>query len=281
VISTFALINLKDLKMTNQNALSPLSVGKRKRFALFALAGTAMLGFAGYGISTGLSTNASAATAPSALVPAAARASAEHPKVVELYQSQGCSSCPPANANINAIADRPDLLVLSFAVTYWDYLGWKDNFASPANTARQRDYAHSGRSDGVYTPQVVVNGSRAIVGANRGELDRLIAGSAAPVNGPTIALRGGKVQVGAAKSSDIVWLVRYDPAVRLVAIKAGENDGRKLPHRNIVRQLVRLGNTGQQAQNFNLPAASEPSLDTAVLVQDGTGGPIVAARRIG
>ncbi|HEX4270012.1 MAG TPA: DUF1223 domain-containing protein, partial [Rhizomicrobium sp.] len=78
--------------------------------------------------------------------------------VVELFQSQGCSDCPPANANVMALSSRRDLLTLSFGVTYWDYLGWKDTFASPQYTARQWDYAHAFHHSEVYTPQVVVNG---------------------------------------------------------------------------------------------------------------------------
>ncbi len=99
--------------------------------------------------------------------------------VVELFQSQGCSSCPPANANVNALAKRPGILALSFAVIYWDHLGWKDRFAQPAFTQRQRDYAKSGRSDGVYTPQVVINGSRALVGASAATLGKAIRAAGA------------------------------------------------------------------------------------------------------
>jgi hypothetical protein len=83
---------------------------------------------------------------------------AAHPTMVELIQSQGCSSCPPANANVVAISDRPDLLTLSWQVTYWDQLGWKDTFGSPVYTARQWNYAHSLHRGEVATPQVVVNG---------------------------------------------------------------------------------------------------------------------------
>src|SRR5580693_943584 len=95
---------------------------------------------------------------------AARAADLAHPVVVELFQSQGCSSCPPANANVMAIADRPDVLALSFGVTYWDSLGWKDTFASPKFTARQWDYAHGLGHSNVFTPQVVINGRRDGVG---------------------------------------------------------------------------------------------------------------------
>ncbi|MEN3177307.1 DUF1223 domain-containing protein [Gluconobacter sp. OJA] len=90
-------------------------------------------------------------------VPAMA-ADPDHPTVVELFQSQGCSSCPPANANLLALSDRPDLLTLSWEVTYWDDLGWKDTFSAPAFTARQWDYAHAFHRREVFTPEIVVNG---------------------------------------------------------------------------------------------------------------------------
>src|SRR5271163_5076167 len=95
--------------------------------------------------------------------------------VVELFQSQGCSSCLPTNANVIALSDRSDLLTLSFGVTYWDQLGWKDTFASPQFTARQWDYAHAFHRAEVFTPEVVVNGRADVVGADRAELESLIA----------------------------------------------------------------------------------------------------------
>ena len=91
----------------------------------------------------------------------------------------GSPSCPPALANLNAIADRPDVLALSFGVTYWDYLGWKDSFASPRFTARQMDYAHHNGSNDVGTPQIWINGRSTILGSNRAELDASIAEAAA------------------------------------------------------------------------------------------------------
>ena len=224
----------------------------------------------------------------SAEAPAAARSApamatggtAAHPVVVELFQSQGCSSCPPANANLNAIADRPDVLALSFSVTYWDQLGWKDIFATPAYTARQWDYARAGGRAQVATPQVIVNGGPTIVGSNRAQLDALIARQGPARGGPAIEAAAGQVRVGAGAAKGVVWLVRYDPRVRAVPIKAGENGGRTLPHRDIVRQLVRLGDYAGTAAAWPVPAASEPGLSAAVLVQRGNGGPITAARKI-
>ncbi|MDE3176298.1 MAG: DUF1223 domain-containing protein, partial [Pseudomonadota bacterium] len=103
----------------------------------------------------------------------AAAADFARPTVVELFQSQGCSSCPPANAALARYADRPDWLALTFAVTYWDRLGWKDTFGQAAFTERQYAYARSLGESGVYTPQVVVNGRAAGVGADAGEVEAL------------------------------------------------------------------------------------------------------------
>ncbi len=211
-----------------------------------------------------------------------AGASSLHPVVVELFQSQGCSSCPPAAANVNAIADRPDVLALSFAVTYWDQLGWKDTFGSPRWTARQWQYArHAGRPQ-VSTPQVIVNGATAIVGSNQQQLDATIARTGPPRGGPVLAAVGTTLRVGTGKADapSAVWLVRYDPRVRQVPIRAGENGGRTLPHRNIVRELVKLGTWNGSAAIFAIPASGEAGLASAVLVQRGAGGPITAAIRL-
>nr|MBA3812093.1 DUF1223 domain-containing protein [Caulobacteraceae bacterium] len=115
-------------------------------------------------------------------------ADAAHPTVVELFQSQGCSSCPPANANVSAISDRPDVLALSFGVTYWDQLGWKDTFATPQYTARQWDYARGLGHGNVFTPQVVINGRRDGVGADRRELQYLITAGDRGPGGPAVTI---------------------------------------------------------------------------------------------
>lgn len=209
-------------------------------------------------------------------------AGAANPVVVELFQSQGCSSCPPANANVNAIADRPDVLALSFAVTYWDQLGWTDVFGSPRWTARQWDYARKSGRPQVATPQVIVNGGTAIVGSNRQQLDATIAKAGPPRGGPALAAVGTTLHVAAGKSGapSSVWLVRYDPRVRNVPIREGENGGRTLPHRDIVRELVKLGTWSGSAASFVIPASGEAGLASAVLVQRGAGGPITAALKI-
>ena len=209
----------------------------------------------------------------------AANAAPAPTTVVELFQSQGCSSCPPANANVNAlIARRPDVLALSFAVTYWDQLGWKDGFAKPAFTQRQWDYAKALNHSQVWTPQVVINGRSDIVGANAAALDAAL--QPLPANAPALVLGDGVISVGrgsAPRGGAQVWLVRYDPGTIEIAVKAGENNGRKLPHRNIVRSLTLLGAWSGVPVQFTIPAAA-PGLATAILLQS-TQGPILAAAR--
>ncbi|HTC85015.1 MAG TPA: DUF1223 domain-containing protein [Rhizomicrobium sp.] len=207
--------------------------------------------------------------------------------VVELFQSQGCSDCPPANANVMALSDRPDLLTLSFGVTYWDQLGWKDTFASPQYTARQWDYARALHHSEVYTPQVIVNGGADITGRNKAELESLIRRETNLI-APPLGIDASKVHVGEdvtvrmtnAKGVHYdVWLVRFDPRIENVPIARGENGGLTLPHKNVVKQLVKLGVWSGTAVDFPLPAATQAGLKDAVLVQKGPGGAIVAAAR--
>jgi hypothetical protein len=208
---------------------------------------------------------------------AAQAATPADPAVVELFTSQGCSSCPPANANLIQLADRPDVLALSFDVTYWDYLGWMDTFDSPAYTARQRDYEAPLGESGPFTPQVVVDGSHDTVGNVRGDIESLIAQSHRP-NAPQVALDHGKVSVGAGQGTAEVWLVRYDPRVVQIPISRGENSGTTQPQTHVVRELTDLGSWKGMQTSFVLTPSS-PGLKTAVLLQRGRGGPIIAVAR--
>ncbi|MDX8532097.1 DUF1223 domain-containing protein [Mesorhizobium sp. VK25A] len=205
-------------------------------------------------------------------------ASAQPLTVVELFTSQGCSSCPPANANLIKVKDQPGVLALSFNVTYWDYLGWKDTFGRKEFTDRQVTYEPPLGHDGPFTPQVVVNGSRDAVGAAPGEIQGLITGSGR-TQGPELSLDQGKVSIGAGKApgggADI-WLVRYNRGVVEVPVARGENTGRTLPHANVVHALTKLGRWNGEATTLPLPAATG-GLSTAVLVQAPGGGPILAA----
>lgn len=212
----------------------------------------------------------------------ATAAGAGNPVVVELFQSQGCSSCPPANALLNRLADRPDLIPLNFGVTYWDRLGWKDKFAQPAFTERQWEYARSGRRRNVATPQFVINGHGVVTGSDARQLAQTIRGERRNAGGPMITAEGKRVRVAAARAGApaTVWLVRYDPRVRKVNIGSGENSGRVLPHRNVVTALRALGTWKGNAKVFDLPAYGDANERSAILIQQGTGGRIIAARRL-
>jgi hypothetical protein len=222
-----------------------------------------------------------AAAAAALLATGVHAADAVHPTVVELFQSQGCSSCPPANANVMALSARPDILALSFQVTYWDQLGWKDTFAAPQYTARQWDYARALRHDNVWTPQVVVNGRTDVVGIQKSEILAAIARADRGASGPVVTIAGDRVTVtGAPAAHTAVWLVRYDPNIVQVPIRRGENGGLTLPHKNVVRSLTRLGDWSGPAKSYELPKPDTSGLKSAILVQAGAGGPILAAARI-
>ncbi len=213
----------------------------------------------------------------SMLCGAAPPALASNLTVVELFQSQGCSSCPAANANVMALSERSDLLTLSFGVTYWDQLGWKDTFASPQYTERQWDYARAFHRRNVFTPQVVVNGRADAVGADPAELGDLIRREGV-TRGPDIHLTKDRVTIDAAAGPAAqVWLVRYDPRIVQVPVARGENGGRTLPHRNVVHSLTRLGEWMGESATYRLPPAADVNFRDAVLVQAGSGGAILSA----
>jgi len=216
---------------------------------------------------------------------ASATPATQNPVVVELFTSQGCSSCPPSQANLTTVSDRPGVLALSFGVTYWDYLGWKDSFAKPEFTTRQYNYERTLHKASAYTPQMVVNGETDLVGNEIGDVERAIDGErnaaakrpAASV--PAITLAAGTVDIGAASAPDggaDIWLVRYDPNTVQVPVAHGENGGRTLPHKNVVHELVRLGGWGGAAKHLDLPSAAD-GMKTAILVQSALGGEIIAA----
>jgi len=140
---------------------------------------------------------AGAALAVAALLPIPGfAADARHPLVIELFQSQGCSSCPPANANLIDLAKRDDVLALNFAVDYWDRLGWKDTFATPEYTARQYAYAHALGNGEVYTPQAIVNGRADTTGLDTNQLLQIAARSDRGAAGPLLTLAADSVTIG-------------------------------------------------------------------------------------
>lgn len=207
---------------------------------------------------------------------------AEHPVVVELFDSQGCAKCPPAEVELNTLAERPEVLALSYAITYWDKLGWKDPYASDRFTARQLAYSDNGKGR-LATPEFLINGTRTVIGSDRPTLDEFIGKTGPAIGGPEISADRTYVhiQTGPAEGwADTIWLVRYDPRTIRTQVSAGENSGRTLVQRNVVHELIDLGRWTGDTTLYALPPAREPGLITAVLVQRGRGGPIVSARRI-
>ncbi|ACS60259.1 protein of unknown function DUF1223 (plasmid) [Rhizobium leguminosarum bv. trifolii WSM1325] len=198
--------------------------------------------------------------------------------VVELFTSQGCSSCPPANANLIKLSKRDDVLTLSFAVTYWDYLGWKDSFGKREFTDRQAVYEPALGQSGSYTPQMVVNGRTTTVGNNLAEIKQLVS-QASPLTSPSLTVGKSAVAIGSGRTPDVIadiWLVSYDPNLVEVPVARGENSGETLPHIHVVHDLTRLGGWNGKAVSYNFTPVSG-RLKTAILVQGARGGAILSA----
>lgn len=204
------------------------------------------------------------------------------PVVVELYTSQACGECPRANAVVAGLASRADVLSLTFPVDYWDYLGWTDTFARPEFGERQREHQRALDLRGLQTPQVIVNGRAVASGLQRGAVAALIRTEAAAASArPTarFAARGRRAAVSAGPAPQggaAVWLVRYDPKLIHVRVEDGANRGRSVPHRNVVRELVRLGSWTGAGRSWILPPAQAPGLKTVVLVQAERSGRMLA-----
>ncbi len=180
-----------------------------------------------------------------ALAPLSLDAGEKPLTVVELFTSQGCSSCPPADAFLGELADRDGVLALSFHVDYWDYIGWKDPFASARHTRRQRDYARAFRLRYVYTPQMVIQGTVQATGSDRAAVEAAIDRGRQVGRIPVTLGRdaGGKViaSIPQAETEEelAVWAVVYDRR-HVTAVKRGENRGRTITNRNVVRGLRRI-----------------------------------------
>lgn len=189
--------------------------------------------------------------------------------VIELFTSQGCSSCPPADRLLGELAQDPSLLTITLAVDYWDYLGWKDTLANRGHTSRQQAYAKSRGDRNVYTPQVVVNGLVHVLGSDKAAIENAIAQTRradAPLNLPvTMTVADGKVTVNVAAAngahqSGEVWLCPITSKAP-VAIGRGENHGRTLTYTNVVRRWVKLGDWNGKPATFSMPVAELPAAD--------------------
>ena len=229
---------------------------------------------------------ATALTAGSAAVAAEPRA------VIELFTSQGCSSCPPADKLLGELSYDQSLIPLTLAIDIWDYLGWKDTLALPGHTRRQKAYSHvRGDHEGVYTPQAVINGTAQALGSDRAAIERAIAQShtnKATLSLPlTMTLDGGRLTVTAPAGTNQnataeAWLCPVTKSVA-VAIGRGENNGHTFTYHNVVRRWVRLGVWNGQSATWSIPVADfkTDGVDAvAVILQSGAAsapGPMFGA----
>lgn len=213
----------------------------------------------------------------------------QQPTVVELFTSQGCNSCPPADSYLGELAGRKDVLALTFNVDYWDYLGWKDTLASRENTERQQAYSRSMDSRRVYTPQMVIGGHIDAVGSDRTGVAQAIRAEQqrdAPRIDVYFTKKGDMTLVqitGAAYANKAtIWLVRYSREIQ-VEIRRGENAGNDLTYHNVVKDYKSLGLWRGHAMEIALDskALKDGGADTcAILVQLDGNGPIVGARQM-
>ena len=228
-----------------------------------------------------------AAAAPFALTVALTQATAETPRdpgrpiIVELFTSEGCSSCPPADRLLTELATRKDVLALAFHVTYWNNLGWPDPFSLQAATDRQTNYARISQTGGSYTPQAVIDGRIDVVGSERGQLTRAIAAAARAAT-PPIALQatnssaGLHITVAAGSGSAKLLLIGYDPE-HVTKVTRGENAGETLRESNIVRSIETIADYSGAALDLTrkLPAGQRHAL-----ILQAADGHIIGAARI-
>lgn len=221
-------------------------------------------------------------------------ADASEPRaVVELFTSQGCSSCPPADNIIGELAKDPSIIALSMPIDYWDYLGWKDTLADARFSARQKAYSHMFSDRGVYTPQVIVNGSAHVIGNDRAGIEGAIGDTqkadgvmSVPV---TMTLSGKQINVSVAASGKgptsmhgEVWICSVTREIP-ISIGRGENRGREITYHNVVRNLLKVGDWNGSSGSWTVPLEniSREGVDAAVVyVQDGSRdkpGPMLGA----
>ncbi len=211
--------------------------------------------------------------------------------MVELFTSQGCSSCPPADQIIGELAKDPSVIALSLPIDYWDYLGWKDTLADSRFSARQKAYSHVRGEREVYTPQVVVNGSAHVIGSDLAGIESAIddtkkAGGVMSVP-VSLTVSGKQINVSVAASGEgpahgEVWICSISKAVP-ISIGRGENRGREITYHNVVRNLLKVGDWNGSAGSWTVPLEniSREGVDAAaVYVQDGNRdkpGPMLGA----
>jgi hypothetical protein len=206
------------------------------------------------------------------------------PVLVELFTSQGCSSCPPADKLAGELMGQPNVTVVSLNVDYWDYLGWKDTLAKPEYTKRQMDYAHSRGDMSVYTPQMIINGAAHVVGSNGGSVRSAIAEakSALALN---ISATESDIKIDLPKGeaeNATLWLMSIASSVN-VKIERGENIGKAITYRNVARKLLKVAKWNGAAASIIVPRkemiSSEGHSLIAVL-QEGDVGPVMGLGKL-
>ncbi len=207
--------------------------------------------------------------------------------VLELFTSQGCSSCPKADAMLDEMAKRPDVVALAYHVDYWDYIGWEDTFGAKANSDHQRDYAQSWGSSRIFTPQLVVNGKGGLVGSKRDAVNTALGGASLPLDVKLVAAADDMLQISVpgkpGQADAMIWLVTFLDRAD-VAIERGENEGKKVVYTQIVtgRQVLGMWKADTGAE-LTLPLSevlTGRSNGAVILIQqdhDGLPGPIIGA----
>ncbi|MFP4239449.1 DUF1223 domain-containing protein [Rhodosalinus sp.] len=204
--------------------------------------------------------------------------------VVELFTSQGCSACPPADELLADLAEREGVIALALHVDYWDYIGWKDSFAQPRFTQRQKAYARANHDRSVFTPQIIVGGQDRVMGAKAMKVMDLIAAHAQTPQPVSLSLVRDEGRLTVALSAERamgpadVQLVRYRPSSN-VHIKRGENAGRTFDYANVVTDWKVLGRWDGQAP-LRLRVEAEGDSPVVVIVQEAGHGRVLAAARL-
>ena len=211
------------------------------------------------------------------------------PIVVELFTSQGCSSCPQADAFLGELQSHQDVVAMSFNIDYWDYIGWRDTLASHENTLRQQAYSKVLSTHQVYTPEMVVDGDEDIPGNQRDNALQLIekckhedVAERVPV---TLRLVGDDVDValGAGPRREATVWMAHTLGARTVNVASGENRGRTLTYHNVVRSFAAVGKWSGEAMSLRLPLKGQPGENSdgiVVWVQSGDMGQILGAAQI-
>ncbi|GAB4289968.1 MAG: DUF1223 domain-containing protein [Roseovarius sp.] len=209
----------------------------------------------------------------------------QQPVLVELFTSQGCSSCPPADELLREMAARPDVVALALHVDYWDYIGWTDSFARPEYSARQRAYAAATGTSMVYTPQMIIDGARDVMGSHPQDVAAAIAERRAAPRRVTLetARANGKLRITAraapgAQGICAVEMMRYRPHAR-VEITSGENAGKVMDYANIVTEISTVTEWDMSTPlDIEVPLTGD--LPAVVVIQQGRAGPVEAVARI-